>query len=247
MIVMKRTGLALAAALFAGGATSALSAQIQGMPLFTNPRYGTGVRVHADIGQPTEQGTALGDLTVIQAGVSLALGPVGIGANVGSLRANLEESQQCANQPTLDCEDNYVTASALAQIRVAGGGRQSLSLSIFGGASTDITAYDIAGVEQPRLLTIPVGASIGLRIPLGLASLSLWGAPRLNVYKFVNCDPTQQAICDETETKFRWAAGADLPIFRIISVRAAFDSGKIGDETVSFWGVGASIGIGGMR
>jgi hypothetical protein len=247
MSVLKRAALVLAAALSAGGAVNALAAQIQGMPLFTNPRYGTGIRVHADIGQPTEQGSSLGDLTVIQAGVSLALGPVGIGANVGSLRANLEESQQCANQPTLDCEDNYVTASALAQIRVAGGGRQNLSLSVFGGASTDITAYDIAGVEQPRLLTIPVGAAIGLRIPLGLASLSLWGAPRLNVYKFVNCATGQEAICDETETKFRWAVGADVPIFRIISVRAAFDSGKVGDETVSFWGVGASIGIGGMR
>ena len=58
-----RTTIALAAA---AALAPALRAQIPGMPLFTNPRYATGLRVHADIGQPTTSGTSLGASTVVQ-------------------------------------------------------------------------------------------------------------------------------------------------------------------------------------
>lgn len=256
MTGIKRSGSALLVFVLGGGAGTSLMAQIPGMPLFTNPRYATGLRVHADVGQPTDQGTSLGDLTVVQGGVTFALGPVGIGANVGARRNDLENaSSGCSN-----CDpETAVTASALAQIRVAGGGRSNLSLSLFGGGSVDLKAYDFAGLTQAqkdslaligiygdsiKVLTIPLGVAIGLRIPLGLASLNLWGAPRINLTRFTGCDG---AACPDSDSKFRWAVGADLPIFRVLSVRAAYDSGKIGDETVSVWGVGASIGIGGMR
>jgi hypothetical protein len=200
------------------------------------------VRVHGDFGQPTEEGTGLGPLTVIQAGVTLALGPVGLGANVGALRADVDQIQTCSQNPSLACDETQVTASALAQIRVAGGGSSSYALSIFGGASTDITARQIAGIDQARQLTIPLGAALGIR----LGPLNVWGAPRVNVFKAINC-PSGDPSCDETETDFRWAAGADLPILRILSIRAAYESGKIAGETVSVWGIGASIGLGGMR
>jgi hypothetical protein len=242
-----RVGTALMAGLL--GFAAQASAQIPGMPLFTNPRYGTGLRVHADVGQPTESGTALGDLTVVQAGVSLAFGPVGFGANVGSNYRSAEDGA--------DLDDNY-TGSALAQIRVAGGGRSALSLSVFGGASMDINGYEVAAgsadIKYPKFATFPVGVAVGLRIPLGLGSLNLWGAPRYVFSKYVNCpdsDPVGfsglSTMCDDTEKNFRWAVGADLPILRIFSIRAAYDSGKIEDQTVSYWGIGASIGIGGMR
>lgn len=255
MTGIKRAGSALVVFVLAGGAGASLMAQIPGMPLFTNPRYATGVRVHADIGQPTDQGTNLGDLTVLQGGVTFALGPVGLGANVGARRNDLENaSSNCSN-----CDpETAVTASALAQIRVAGGGRSNLSLSLFGGGSMDLKAYEFAGLTQAqkdslaaagligdgtKVLTIPLGVAVGLRIPLGLASLNLWGAPRMNLTRFSDCPGT----CPDGESDFRWAVGADLPIFRVLSVRAAYDSGKIAGETVSVWGVGASIGIGGMR
>lgn len=259
MNAMKRT--VMSAVLAAAALVPAAQAQIPGMPLFTNPRYGTGLRIHADIGQPTKSGTALGDLTVLQGGLTFALGPVGIGANVGARRNDIESAtnNNCAGCGT----ETAVTASLLAQVRVAGGGRQSLSLSVFGGASTDLKGYDFAGLTQAqqdtlaaygligdgsRLLMLPVGVAVGYRIPLGVASINLWGAPRLNFSKFINCPSGNTALCDlKMENDFRWAVGADLPIFSILSIRASFDSGKVGDETVSVWGIGASIGIGGMR
>jgi hypothetical protein len=70
----------------AAGVAATAQAQIQGMPLFTNPRYATGVRVHADLGLPTDKNVGLGNYSVLQGGVTFALGPVGIGANVGATR-----------------------------------------------------------------------------------------------------------------------------------------------------------------
>lgn len=241
-------------------------AQIPGMPLFTNPRYGTGLRLHADVGQPTKEGTSLGSLTVLQGGVTFALGPLGIGANVGAKRNDFNSAlnNSCANCST----QTAVTGSALAQLRFFGGGRSPWSISAFGGASLDFNSYDYAKMnltpvqvaqlqsfgligDGSKQLTIPVGASIGLHVPLGFGGLNLWGAPRMNIMKYINC-PTGSTACNGSQSKFRWAVGADFPIFRILSVRAAFDSGKEdlpggGTQTVSVFGVGASIGIGGMR
>lgn len=238
-----RVGVAVVAGLL--GFTAAASAQIRGMPLFTNPRYGTGLRVHADFGRPTKTSTGVGDLTVIQAGVSLALGPIGINASVGMPKAQFSTAQGCIQTPTVSCSDQKYSAAALAQLRVMGGGLNPLSLSVFGGAAMDITGYDAAAYNLgtgtlPKELNIPVGAAIGVHTPFGL---NVWGAPRLNLTRWVNCSGT----CPSGESKFRWAVGADLPILGVLSIRGAFDSGKVGTETVSFWGVGASIGLGGMR
>jgi hypothetical protein len=256
---MKRmTRTLLAGTVLGLSVSSAAMAQISGMPVFTNPRYGTGVRVHADFGQATE--ATIAD-RVVQGGVSLAIGPIGLSALVGMLKDDLSENQACVQNPSLDCTDNTVQAAALAQLRVAGGGRSNLSLSLFGGASTEFTSRDIPcsslpPADQPacvqlqsaygtevKELNIPVGVAVGLRIPLGVASLNVWGAPRYNLTRYTNCGGT----CPTGDEQFRWAVGADFPILRVLSIRAAYDSGKIGTETVSFWGLGASLGIGGVR
>jgi len=245
-----RAGTALLAVVLAGGAGASLKAQIPGMPLFTNPRYGTGLRIHADIGKLT--GTQPVDQRVLQAGVSLAIGPVGLNVNVGSNKSTIDAANGCIATPTLSCASSTATASALAQLRVWGGGRNNLSLSVFGGGSLTLDLGDAlasAGSGSPVLasnkeLHIPVGAALGLHIPLGLGSLNLWGAPRFNLTRFVNCTGTCPT---NPKSTFGWAVGADLPIFRVFSVRAAYDSHKVGTQTVNVIGAGASFGIGGMR
>jgi hypothetical protein len=215
---MRVMSLVLAASAIAGAA----QAQIPGMPLFTNPRYGSGFRIHADAGRPKEV-TPNVDNTVLQGGVTFALGPIGLGANVGMSRTNAEDLQICIDNPTLDCENQKVTGSALAQLRVAGGGMQALSLSIFGGASMDFTAYDAvdcSGTTDPptcqafvdansseiKVINIPVGVAVGFKVPLGFATLNLWGAPRFNLTRFTNCG----GPCPEGQSDFAWAVGADL-------------------------------------
>ncbi len=246
-----RGRMRVACAVVAGlvGFAAVASAQIPGMPLFTNPLYGTGLRVHADFGQPTDQGTGIGKLTIVQGGVSLALGPVGLDASVGVPKGQLSSAQGCVKTPTIDCSSTKVSAAALAQLRIMGGGSNPLALSLFGGASMDLTAYDAAhfdssGVFTDKQLNIPVGVAVGLHTPFGL---NLWGAPRFNLSRWVNCAGT----CPDGYQNFRWAVGADYPILGVLSIRAGYDSGKVGKgsaaQTVSYWGIGASIGFGGMR
>lgn len=244
-----RAGSALlAAALF--GAAPAM-AQIPGMPLFTNPRIATGFRIHADLGQNTTS-DANGTARVVQGGVNFVLGPVGLEANLGTTQASLNTTNSCSSSPTPACLKNHYTASALAMVKVYGGGQSNVSVALFGGGSMDIdSAQFVSGGGAPKLVTIPVGGSIGLRVPLGgLASLNLWGAPRYVFGKYTGCSGS--ACPANPKGYFGWAVGADLPIFRILSIRAAYDSHKVTDPTgasttVNVIGVGASIGLGGMR
>lgn len=248
-----RVGVAVVTGLL--GFAAAASAQIPGMPLFTNPRYGTGIRVHADLGQPSKAGPLGNDYTVVQGGVTFALGPVGIGANVGT---NLQRAKDIVHgTDTLGLNDNF-TGSAIAQLRILGGGHNPLALSLFGGATMEITAQEIAAAsanyKYPKLLNVPVGAALGFHIPLGMLSVNLWGSGRMVFTKYVSCPATDpvgfpglSTMCSTTEHNFRWAVGVDLPLIGILSVRAAYDGGKVADQSVNMWGVGASIGLGGMR
>ena len=249
---MHRAGMAVVFGVLTAGAVSTARAQIQGMPLFTNPRYATGFRVHADLGLPTDKNVGLGNYNVIQGGVTFALGPVGIGANVGATRNDFNAISN-GSGGTVGAQTK-VTASALAQIRVYGGGLSPWALSLFGGASMDVKAYQFAGLPDSiknalggssKVVTIPVGAALGLKLPLVIISPNIWAAPRFNFTKILNCP--SGSVCPSSKAEFRWAVGVDVPIFRVISVRAAFDSGKLYGQTVNNFGVGASIGIGGMR
>ncbi len=246
--------MAVALGALTAGAAATAQAQIQGMPLFTNPRFATGFRVHADLGLPTDKATSLGDYNVVQGGVTFALGPVGIGANLGATR---DDFKAMNSSDSLLGTQTKVTASALAQIKVYGGGLSPWAVSIFGGASYDINGFDFANISSlpqavqdsiknrnPKVLTVPVGAAIGLKLPLVIVTPNLWGSARLNMTKTVNCPSGQTCSSD---SNFRWAVGLDVPILRILSVRAAYDSGKLAGQTVSNFGVGASIGIGGVR
>ena len=258
---MSRTHRAVVAVVvgaLAVGAAATAQAQIQGMPLFTNPRFATGIRVLGDIGLPTSKGTSLGDYNVIQGGVSLAVWRLGINANVGTTAQDFK-TLTSGGTPTNVGTQHKLTASALAQIMLLGGGRSLWSFSVFGGASYDINAYNFKNIPQaladslnganPKYLTIPVGVALGLKLPLVIVSPNVWVAPRFNLTRVANCP---SGVTCTTDSQFRWAAGLDVPIFRILSVRAAYDSGKLkgangASQTVSNFAVGASIGIGGVR
>lgn len=238
---VRSAALALA---FAAAATPAV-AQIPGMPLFTNPRMATGIRVHADFGQPTDMPTGI-DQTVLQGGVGFVLGPLGLDANVGTTKTTATAAAGCVESPTISCADSRATASLLAQLKIYGGGQRNVSVSIFGGGSVDFDTSDVmAGGPQNKLVTIPVGVAIGVRVPLPiLSSLNVWAAPRYDLYRFAACDPS---CPPNPKSSFGWAVGADMPLFRVLSIRAAYDNREVGGQTLTSFGVGASFGFGGMR
>ena len=230
-------------------AGAAAQAQIPIMPLFVNPRYGTGVRIHVDAAETTDS-LGFGNIAVLQGGATFAIGPVGLAANIGTSKADLSGIQACQAQPNDPaCGDKKATLSALAQLRVAGGGHNPLALSVFGGASLDLNGWEAAGSNLPqslqdslgvKILTIPVGVSVGYQ----LGPLTVWGAPRYVMRKSSNCGAT---ACPGNENTFAWSVGADLPILGILAVRGAYNQSKINGTNISSVGLGASVGIGGVH
>jgi hypothetical protein len=251
-----RAAMAMAAVFVAAPAAMA---QIPGMPLYTNPRYGSGIRVHADVGGSSEK--MIGN-QVMQGGVSLALGPVGFSASVGSTSENLASLSTCASRPSVGCERKKISASALGQFRVIGDGNSFLTVALFGGVATDLSMTDaidcstftgisatVCNIDKKnnsaKRLTIPVGASLSAHIPLLITSLNVWAAPRYSFNTMMNCP--DGANCGGNGGDVRVAVGADMPILGLFAIRAAYDMGKIGGQNANFWGLGGSIGFGGVH
>ena len=261
MHATNRTCLALA--LTALAMVPAAQAQIPGMPLFTNPRYGTGFRIHADMGTQVSSDTkfAFSSAQVYQGGVTFAIGPVGLAANVGMTKNDFQGIAAC-NGSVNNCDpETKATGSALAQIRLVGGGHQNGALSVFGGVSSDFSGYDspqfLANCTgnggfipqatcdslTAKVMTIPLGASAGFK----LGPISIWGAPRYVFYRARNCGTAALALCNNRQGEFRYAVGADLPILGVLAIRAAYDGGKFQGENENRLGLGASIGLGGVH
>ena len=261
MNAMTRT--ALTAALVTVAAASAATAQIPGMPLFTNPRYGSGFRIHADMGMDVNGDTkySFAAAQVYQGGITFAIGPVGIGANVGVTKNDFQGITQCQGGANTCNPQTKATGSALAQLRLVGGGHQNGALSVFGGISADFSGYDSPEFQAycppggfipqatcdslgVKILTIPVGVAVGFK----LGPAVVWGAPRYVFYKATNCTAAVQAtLCDDKQNEFRYAVGADLPIFGVVAIRAAFDGGKFQGQNANRVGLGASVGFGGVH
>lgn len=239
---MKRFSRVMLAAGLLATVTAAAQAQNYGMPVFTNPLWGGGIRLHVDAGQVSEEASAaLTDQTTVQGGISFAASSFALQALVAG---NWADIQACNSQSTFDCSQSTVSGSVLGALRLLGGGSQSMALAVFGGVGTDITTLELAGgVESPKLLNIPVGVSIGAK----LGPLMVWGAPRYNFTQWTSCDAAQWGtLCDEKGQDFRWAVGATLPLGPF-GIRAAYDGGKIDGEDRNFIGVGVSLGFGSQQ
>jgi hypothetical protein len=237
---MKRFTRAMLAAGLLATRTAAAQAQNYGMPVFTNPLFGGGIRLHVDAGQASDEASAaLTDQTTVQGGISFSASSFALQALVAG---NWGDIQNCnSSTATIDCSQTTVSGSVLGAFRLLGGGSQSMALAVFGGVGTDIRTVDLGtGVDAPRLLTIPVGVSIGAR----LGPLMVWGAPRYNVTRWTSCDSAQWGtLCDEKGQDFRWAVGVALPLGPF-GIRAAYDGGKIDGQDRSFIGLGVSLGLG---
>jgi len=228
----------VAMAVLGTGAAAAAPAQNVGMPLFVNPHYTPGIRLHVDAGRPKDQYQNV-DVTTVQGGVSFAIGPVGISAlAAGNISDINTVSGGCGGSTAIACSQTYWSVAGLANLRLVGGGHNPLALSAFGGVGGDVSALEAASGTLPRQLTIPVGVAVGYK----LGPLMLWGAPRYNFYKLTSCSGT----CPTADNDFRWSAGVGIPLGPL-GIRAAYDGGKLNGVNQDYIGVGVSLGIGSQQ
>jgi len=152
---MRRIGkVMIAAALpLIAGATAA-RAQLAGIPVYFNPRGGTGIGVSADLGFPNDNG---GGGTAYGVTGSFGTGPVTLSGMVGSWKPNGFNS----GQTSFGGDIAY---------RLFGGGLLPVAVGVQAGYGT----IKLSGVTSSA---IPVGVGLAVNVP-GFP-LKPWIAPRI--------------------------------------------------------------------
>ena len=139
-------------------------AQMNSIPVYFNPKGGTGLMVAIDLGRGINDES--GKNTAAAFRTALGIGPVTIGGGVGIVRP-----RGLAGRKT---ETQYMGNLAL---RVFGGGLLPVSISLQGG----VGVLDISDLDS-MIVTVPIGLGIGFSIPTPGFSFDPWIAGR---YTFV--------------------------------------------------------------
>jgi hypothetical protein len=213
---MRRIGrVMIAAALpLVAGATAA-RAQLSGIPVYFNPRGGTGVGVAANLGFPDNNaggGTAYG-----VAG-SFGAGPVTLTGMVGAWKPTNFTSAQ-------------TSFGADIAYRLFGGGLLPIAVGVQAGYGS----IKLGGVTNS---TIPIG--VGLSFDPPLFPLKPWIAPRIEIQRF-----SGGSGGSVNASAFRVSAGVNFSLLLGLGVHAGVDWGKVPSKlnpatpSTLIWGVGA--------
>lgn len=153
---MHRFGkVAIAAALPLAVGAKALTAQVAGIPVYYNPRGGTGVSVAANLGFAS--GGAKGKAYAVTGGVGA--GPAYVTATVGQYNPDGPVGAQS-------------TYGGTVSVKVFGGGMLPVSIA----AQAGVGVVKLGGVTNTG---IPLGVGIGLNVPL--FPIKPWIAPRITL------------------------------------------------------------------
>lgn len=191
-------------------ASEAASAQVLGVPVYFNPRGGTGFGVAANAGVTSS------DLAAVE-GKAWALS-----GSFGLSRLRLTGTVATFNPDPAG--DNQTAFGAMAEMRLFGGGLVPVAISAGAGVGANKTAT--AGMDDLEV-HIPIGLAAALNLPL--FPLKPWVAPRIQLDRRLVDDPATAAIdpAMESATSFRVSAGVDFSLLLGLGVHAAVDWGKL--------------------
>jgi len=210
---MKR--MATIAALIAFGATPAV-AQWAGMPVWNNPKGGTGVTIDGDLGFPNTNG-----------GKGTAYGAR---ATVGF--ANISVTAGLANWKPDGYSSSTTSVGGTAQFKVIGGSLIPVAMNFQLGAGT-ASAVTSGTVTQPKLTMLVAGAGISVNVP----------TPGLSIEPYLSLgERWNKASGFSTQSNFGWVIGANLG-FGMMGLHLAYDSQKLGGATRGIIGIGAHVAL----
>ncbi len=211
---MRRIGMrSIAASLPLVAIATAAQAQLAGIPVYYNPRGGTGVGVAANIGFPNRDaggGTAYG-----VAG-SLGAGSLTITGMVGSYKGDGYSSAQTSYGGALS-------------YRLFGGGFLPVAVAVQAGAGW--VKVPLATGGTATLTRVPAGVGISFDPPL--FPLKPWIAPRVEY--------TTVSAGGGNSTDFRVSAGVDFNLLLGLGVHGAVDWGKVKGTSKSAFIFGAGV------
>ena len=189
--LMLASGLALVA-----GAPAAL-AQVAGIPVYYNPRGGTGVSVAGNLGFLSSDG---GDGKGYAVTGGIGAGPAYITASVGQFNPASVGSVN---------PDAEMTYGGTVSFKLFGGGVLPLSIS----PQIGVGMVKFGGVTYT---SVPIGVGVGLNLPL--FPLKPWIAPRVRLAR-----SSGGGLPSDSETFIGVSAGADFNLLLGLGFHAAFD------------------------
>lgn len=146
------------------------AAQLQGLPVYFNPKGGTGLTISGDFGRAVS--TKVNDVAQTQKPVAiggsvrlgLPLVTVGVGAAIFD--------------PMITTQLNETQYAGTAAVRVFGGGLLPVAVSVQGGAGY---LKQGAGTFATKTVSIPLGVGVALNLPTPGASVEPWVAGRVQL------------------------------------------------------------------
>ncbi len=201
-----------------GLAAGPVSAQLAGMPVWNSPKGGSGIRIAADYGMPSDEA---GGGNAYDLRANLGLGALGIGAGFSSWEPD-------------GAPERTSSFAATATFRVIGGALSPLNVNLIGGASTtqDITSGNVTTL--PKISTYLAGAGVSIMLPIPgfgiepyLSVTNRWNAPE----------------GESTRSDIGWTLGANVAL-GMLGVQVAYDAQDRNGATGSVLGIGAHIALG---
>ena len=215
-------GCAAALALAVGLVVAPAAAQLNSIPVYFNPKGGTGFTLAGDFGKGVN--TQSGKNTAFGVRASVGGGPFSIGAGVGTVSlAGQSEVQYMGN----------------AALRIVGGPLIPVSVAVQAGVGylkQDIPAG--ATTISATTLNIPIGIGIGLSVPTPGFSFDPWIAPRvtINTVEFLGTTVTNSGV--------GVSGGVNLAFVMGLGLHLGFDWTKVGGSTPLIIGAGVHYKFG---
>ena len=207
---MKRMWTVLSVAVLAA---SPAAAQWAGMPVWNNPKGGTGITISGDLGMPNEDG---GKGTAFGARATFGLAVLSLTAGVSFWKPE-------------GFDEDLTTVGGVAGFRVIGGSLIPVSLNLQLGASTSSEAGTGLGTF-PKSTNLLAGAGISVNVP----------TPGLSIEPYLSVSNRwHKPSGGSTESNIGWVLGANVG-FGMLGLHVAYDSESLGGGSTSgIIGIGA--------
>ena len=205
---------AAALALAVGLVVAPAAAQLNSIPVYFNPKGGTGFTLAGDFGKGVN--TQSGKNTAFGVRASVGGGPFSIGAGVGTVSlAGQSEVQYMGN----------------AALRIVGGPLIPVSVAVQAGVG-------YLKVGSVKTLNVPIGVGIGLSVPTHGFSFDPWIAPRvtINAVEFLGTTVTNSGV--------GVSGGVNLAFVMGLGLHLGFDWTKVGGATPLIIGAGVHYKFG---
>jgi len=191
-------------------------AQWAGMPVWNNPKGGTGVTINGDLGIPNTNG---GKGTAFGARASLGLANISLTAGVSSWKPS-------------GFSKSLTSVGGTAQFKVIGGSLIPVALNIQLGAGTT-SSVDTGLATIPKVTTLLGGAGISVNVP----------TPGINIEPYLSISNRwDKPSGGSTESNIGWVLGANVGL-GMLGLHVAYDSQKLGGATRGIIGIGAHVAL----